>query len=310
MELPAAPLTVTAAQARVTALDIPANVATAATLVRRAADRGTDLVVLPELFLTGYELPGITADPASRALGPDDPRLDPLAAVCADTRTAVVVGAPVLAPPAQARPGQARPGQDAGRGELYISALVLDRTGGLAARYDKQHVTPGERAAGFASGPGGCTVTLDGWRLGLGICWDSGFPEHARAAALDGCHGYLVGAMFGEGPGAHQRATVFPARALDNTCYVVLANHNSPSGPYRGCGGSAVWGPDGHLLADAETADPGLATASFDPAVLASVRAGEPVLADPSLTAPVGPRREAALDRPRLSVAPSTLGRP
>ena len=310
MELPAAPLTVAAAQARCTALDIPANVATAATLVRLAADRGTDLLVLPELFLTGYELPGITADPASRALGPDDPRLDPLAAACADTGTAVVVGAPFLTAPVLTAPDLTAPVRAAGTAELYISALVLDRAGGLAARYDKQHLTPNERAAGFAPGRSGCTVTLDGWRLGLGICWDSGFPEHARAAALDGCHGYLVGAMFGEGPGAHQRATVFPARALDNTCYVVLANHNSPSGPYRGCGGSAVWGPDGRLLADAETADPGLAAVTLDPAVLASVRAEEPVLVDPSLTAPAGARREAALDRPRLSVAPSTLGRP
>lgn len=304
MELPAAPLTVTAAQARCTALDIPANVAAAVTLVRLAADQGSDLVVLPELFLTGYELPGIAADPATRALSPDDPRLDPLAAACADTRTAAVVGAPVLAAPSEGT------GTGIGIGELYISALVLDRDGGLATRYDKQHLTPTERAAGFAPGRNGCTVTLDGWRLGLGICWDSGFPEHARAAALDGCHAYLVGAMFGEGTGAHQRATVFPARALDNTCYVVLANHSSLSGPYRGCGGSAVWGPDGHLLADAETADPGLATVSLDPAVLASVRSAEPVLVDPSLTAPAGPRREAALDRPRLSVAPSTLGRP
>ncbi len=305
MELPAAPLAVTAAQARCTALDIPANVAAAAILVRLAADRGTDLVVLPELFLTGYELPSITADPARRALSPDDPRLDPLAAACADTRTAAVVGAPVLDVPAGETPARG-----AGTGVLHISALVLDRTGSLVTRYDKQHLTPNERAAGFAPGRSGCSVTLDGWRLGLGICWDSGFPEHARAAALDGCHGYLVGAMFGEGPGAHQRATVFPARALDNTCYVVLANHNSPSGPYRGCGGSAVWGPDGRLLADAETADPGLATVTLDPVVLASVRAEEPVLVDPSLTAPAGARREAALDRPRLSVAPSTLGRP
>ncbi|MBT2493685.1 carbon-nitrogen hydrolase family protein [Streptomyces sp. ISL-96] len=273
--LPSGPLTVAAGQATCTALDIPANVAIAADLVRRAADQGADLLVLPELFLTGYELPGITAEPEAYTLNAMDSRLDPLAAVCAETRTAVVAGAPTRNPES---------------GRLHISALVLGLDGRFAAHYDKQHPTPSERAAGFSPGTSGCTLTLDGWRLGLGICWDSGYPEHARAAALDGCHAYLVGAMFGRGSGAHQRATVFPARALDNTSYVLLANHSGSSGPYQGCGQSAVWNPDGTLLVDAGTADPGLATARLDPQVLARCRAEEPVLVDPSLSAPAYPR--------------------
>ncbi|MFB7337918.1 carbon-nitrogen hydrolase family protein [Streptomyces adustus] len=273
--LPAAPLTVAAGQAACAGLDVAADVAAAADLVRRAADQGADLLVLPELFLTGYELPGIVADPATYTLSPADARLDPLATACAETRTAVVAGAPTC---------------DPDTGELRISAMVLGRDGRFAAQYDKQHVTPSERAAGFGAGTRGCTIAVDGWRLGLGICWDSGFPEHARAAALDGCHAYLVGAMFGRGSGERQRATVFPARALDNTTYVLLANHSGPSGPYHGCGGSAIWNPDGTLLADAGTAEPGLATAALRPDVLARARAEEPVLVDPSLTAPVCPR--------------------
>ena len=288
-------LTVTAAQAACLALDIPANVATAAALLEAAADQGADLLVLPELFLTGYELPGIVADPASLTVSPDDPRLDPLAAACARTRTAVVVGAPT---------------RDAGTGALHVSALVLGRDGTRTTRYDKQHVTPGERAAGFTPGDRGCTVVLDGWRLGLGICWDLGFPEHARAAALDGCDACLVGAMLGLGGGARQRAAVFPARAFDNTNYAVLANHIGVSGRYDGCGGSAVWGPDGALLADAGTADPGLATVRLDPAALRTAREQEPVLTDPSLTAP-GVRAESTRSADSaLSVAASTLGRP
>ena len=188
--VPSAPLTVAAGQAACTALDISANVAAAAGLVRRAADQGAALLVLPELFLTGYELPAILADPQTYTLSPADLRLDPLATACAQTRTAVVVGAPT---------------RDPQSGGLHISALVLGRDGRFAVQYDKQHVDPAERAAGFSPGASGCTLTLDGWRLGLGICWDSSYPEHARAAALDGCHAYLVGAMFGRGRGAHRR---------------------------------------------------------------------------------------------------------
>jgi 5-aminopentanamidase len=278
--LPSVPLTVAAGQAACAALDVSANVATAAALVRRAAGQGAALLVLPELFLTGYELAGIAADPATYALAPGDPRLAPLAEACADTSTAVVVGAPTL---------------DAATGELRISVLVLGRDGGHLARYDKQHVTPTERAAGFTAGEAGCSLELDGWRLGLGICWDSGFPEHARAAALDGCQAYLVGAMFGLVDGEHERATLLPARALDNTSYVLLANHSGPSGPYHGCGGSAVWAPDGTVVADAGNAGTGVAVAVLDPAVLARVRAGNPSLVDPSLTARPRPRATARL---------------
>ncbi|MEV6206367.1 carbon-nitrogen hydrolase family protein [Kitasatospora sp. NPDC051914] len=267
--LPASPLRVAVAQAPVAPLDVVANTATAAGLVRRAAARDARLLLLSELFLTGYETTGIAADPDALTLAPDDPRLAPLAAACAETGTAVVVGAPV---------------RDETTGALHIAALALDGTGRLAAVYRKQFATPNERAAGFSAGDGGCTLELDGWRLGLGVCWDSGFPEHARAAALDGAHAYLVGALFGHGPGAHQRRTVFPARALDNTLYVLLANHVGRSGPYTGCGGSAVWGPDGRLLAEAPEDAPELLTVLLDPQELARARTEDPVLLQPGLT--------------------------
>jgi len=50
------------------------------------------------------------------------------------------------------------------------------------------------------------------------------------------------------------------------------------------------------LLVDADIADPGLATARLDPEVLARARAEEPVLIDPSLSAPIHPRSGVTLD--------------
>lgn len=279
--VPSAPLVISAGQARCAALDIPSNAAVAADLVRCAADKGADLLVLPELFLTGYELAAIAANPERYPVGLGDPRLDPLSRACEETRTAVVAGAPT---------------RDPESGELYISALVLGRDGCFAARYDKQHVDSDERRAGFSPGSSGCTVTLDGWRLGLAICWDASFPEHARAAALDGCHVYLIGAMFPGERGERKRAIVCPARALDNAMYVVAANHSGKSGPLHGCGGSAIWDPEGTQLADAGSAEPGLAIAHLDPDVLARVRAGDWVLTYPSLRVPAYPRGHIMLD--------------
>lgn len=276
--VPSAPLTIAAGQAACTALNIPANAATGADLLRRAAAEGADLLVLPELFLTGYELRAIASDPAAHVIDPEDSRLDALTAACAETATAVVVSTPT---------------QDPVSGELRISAVVIGRDGLICGRYDKQHPDRAERAAGFTPGVAGCTVNLGGWRLGLGICWDSGFPEHARAAALDGCHAYLISGLFHLGASARRRAMICPVRALDNGSYVVLANHSGPSGPYHGCGHSAVWSPDGSVLADAGPDGPALAVARLEPKSLAEARAGDFPPADPSLAATSSDRFEA-----------------
>ncbi|MFE0459948.1 carbon-nitrogen hydrolase family protein [Kitasatospora sp. NPDC058965] len=255
-DLPARPLRIAAAQAPVLPGDVGANAARAAELVERAAAAGARLVVFAEKFLTGYDPELIATDPQRYTVTADDPRLAPITAACRAHGITAVLGAAT---------------RDAA-GVLRISALVLGPDGTALARYDKQHQYGSEPSV-FAAGTAGCTVELDGWRLGLGICYDSGFPEHARAAALDGCHAYLVGALFGTGGGRQQRAVWFPARALDNTMYVLLANHVGAAGDLTGCGGSSVWGPDGGLLADAGETGAGLAVADLDPSVLAAVRA-------------------------------------
>ncbi|PYC82663.1 carbon-nitrogen hydrolase family protein [Streptomyces tateyamensis] len=254
--LPSRVLRIAAAQAPVLPGDVEANAARAAELVDLAAAAGARLVVFAEKFLTGYDPELIATDPVRYTVTADDPRLAPIAAACRTHAVTAVLGA--------ATRDEA--------GVLRISALVLGPDGAPLARYDKQHQY-GMEPAVFAAGSAGLTLVLDGWRLGLGICYDSGFPEHARAAALDGCHAYLVGALFGTGVGRRQRAVWFPARAMDNTMYVLLANHVGSAGDLQGCGGSAVWGPDAALLADAGGTDAGLAVADLEPSVLAAVRA-------------------------------------
>ncbi|WP_461010201.1 carbon-nitrogen hydrolase family protein [Streptomyces capparidis] len=261
-QLPSRPLRVAAAQATPVPGDVAANTATAAAMVRRAAADGARVVVLPEKFLTGYEPELIRADPGRCAVQPDDPRLAPLAEACRDGGVVAVAGAATHE-----------------AGVLRVSALVLDTDGALAARYDKQVLFPPERAV-YRAGTAGCTVELDGWRLGLGVCYDSGFPEHARAAALDDCHAYLVGALFSVGNGYHESRMWFPARAFDNTMYTVLANHVGTTGGWRTCGGSAVWGPDGRLVAEAGPTEPGLVAADLDPERLRAARETHTMLRD------------------------------
>ncbi|MGW8331117.1 carbon-nitrogen hydrolase family protein [Streptomyces sp. NPDC055897] len=259
--LPDAPLRVAAAQTRSVPGDVEANAAAGARLVRAAADAGAAVVVFPEKFLSGYEPGLIRADPERCAVSPDDPRLAPVAEACRASGVTALVGAAV-------RDG----------GELYVSALAIGGTG-VVGRYDKQTLFKSERAL-YRHGSAGATLQVGSWRLGLGICYDSGFPEHARAAALDGCHAYVVGALFGEGGGHHESRIWFPARAFDNTVYAVLANHVGVTGGWRACGASAIWGPDGRVVAEAGPADEELVLADLLPERLRAAREAEPMLRD------------------------------
>ncbi|MQS13687.1 carbon-nitrogen hydrolase family protein [Streptomyces kaniharaensis] len=274
---PEHPLRIATVQAQAAAGDISANATTAAELIREAAASGARLVLFAEKFLSGYEPELISSDPLKYAVQPGDPRLAPIAEACRDTGTAAVVGAAVQDGP-----------------DLRVSALVFGPDGSSVTRYDKQHLFKAERDY-YRPGTNGCTLELDGWRLGLGVCYDSGFPEHARAAALDGCHAYLVGALFSVGHGHHESRTWFPARALDNTLYTVLANHIGTTGGWHTCGGSAVWSPDGRLLAEAGEDRREIVLADLDPVVLRTTRETEPLLADFAARLPAGPRAKFTL---------------
>ena len=208
---PSAVLRVAAAQATSVAGDVAANVATACDLAGRAADQGARVLVLPELFLTGY---AASAWDHERSLDLDDPALEPLAALATTTRDRSRASAAV------------RRALDA----TTLSVVLVDATGEVSAPYDKQHLCGEDEQGFFTRGDHGATLVVDGWDLGLGVCYDGSFPEHAAAAAAAGATAYLCPAAFFAGAD-HRRDLYYAARALDNGIYVVLAGLTGrPSG--------------------------------------------------------------------------------
>ncbi len=265
---PRAPLRVAAVQAEPNRGDIAGNTGVAARLAARAAGEGARLVVLPELFLPGYHLATLRADPAGTHLAADetgrigDIRLDPLRAVARDQKVVIVVSAAV-------RHTDTR---------RTNSALVIDRRGGVLSAYDKQHLW-GEEVDLFAPGAEGSTLAVDGWWLGLGICYDVSFPEHGRAAADDGAHGYVCPIGYLEGS-QHRRDLLGAARALDNTMYVVFANQVGGASPWRFNGGSAIYEPEGRPLRRAPDFGEHIILADFDPTELGRIRLAHRMIVD------------------------------
>jgi predicted amidohydrolase len=260
-------LRVAAGQAVAVSGDLVANVRTAARLTGLAGSQQVRLLVLPEAFLTGYDIDAFArALPSSEDL--DGPWLDPLRAEAVAGGVTVVVGTALQ------------------RGELRTLAQIVVRTDGTAtAPYDKQHLDGLEKQF-FTAGGHGASITVDGVELGLSICYDGCFPEHAAAAARDGAVGYLSSSAYFPG-GAHRRDLYYPARALENGMYVVFSGLTGPCGDFSFIGGSTVYDPEGRRIAGL-VEEEGLAIADLDTDVVAETRATHTMFSDHR--ADLGPR--------------------
>jgi predicted amidohydrolase len=217
------PLTIAVAQPHIVSHDVTANVATHAAVVRAA---GARVVVFPELSLTGYELEASTMDVS-------DPRLAPLVEACASRGALALVGAPIEGP--------------------HIAMLAVDG-GGVSVAYRKINVG-GNEPARFVPGDKPVAIDVDGWRLGLAICKDTGVPRHAADTAALGIDAYVAGV-------AEDNADVLAERALRTaTTHGVWVAMASFAGPTGGgfdttAGRSTIMNPAGEVVAQAGT-EPG-----------------------------------------------------
>ncbi len=249
-------LRVAAAQDVAVPGDLEANVATAAGLVRQAGAEGAAVVVLPEAFLNGYDLEVFAADLPSLV----DLPLAPLVEAARDAGAVVVVGAALEA-----------------EGVKTLSSVVVSPGGAVDVPYDKQHLD-GDEKQHFTPGNHGASLRVRGLELGLSICYDGCFPEHARAAAEDGAVGYLSSSAYFAGAD-HRRDLYYAARAVENGMYVVFAGLTGPCGAREFSGGSAVYDPEGRPLVRLGT-EPGVAVSDIDTAVVEATRARHTMLAD------------------------------
>lgn len=224
-------LRIAVAQPRCVAYEVAANAVAHAEAVRAAEAR---VVVFPEMSLTGYELDAMP-------VAPNDERLAPIVAACSETGTLALVGAPVAGP--------------------RIGILAVDE-GGARVVYGKVHLH-GSEAFHFVPGEP-AVIEVDGWRLGLAICRDTGIPEHAAKTAALGIDGYVAGVVH-----ADHEAEVHGERArrvaANHSVWVATAAFAGPTGGGfdRTSGRSGIWSADGELIAEASATPDDVARAVF-----------------------------------------------
>lgn len=231
--------------------DVAHNTGQSREALARAKSEDVDLVVLPELMLTGYSL-GLVGDDVSRSI--DDPEIAQLAEA-ADGPACVVGFA------------------EAGPVHTYNSAAYLQGGSVLHVHrklylptYDiweeRKHFTPGNSMRAFDTDIG---------RVAILICSDAWQPALAVVAVQDGARVLIVPASSTSRRGAIEEEwrdiNRFYARMLET--YVVFVNRVGDEGELSFWGGSHVYDPWGELVAEAPTGEPAFVTAELD---LANVR--------------------------------------
>lgn len=241
--------------------DVARNLALIEEAAERAAAAGADLLVAPELAVTGYGAGDAIRDLAEPTDGPQAQRL---AEISARLGIALVTGF-------AERDGTT----------IWNSALLFDR-GRLVQCYRKRQLWGDyEKALFAASDACGEPVEVAGIKIGLAVCYDIEFPETARALALAGAELILVPtALEAGGSAPFISEKILPVRAFENQVFVAYADHAGNDGRFAYAGRSCIVAPDGSDLARAGPEGAELLVAEVEPGEFAKSRKANPYLAE------------------------------
>lgn len=215
--------------------DIKANLRTHLMHVEQSSQLGANLVVFPELSLTGYELD--LAD--ELAFDPSTPAIKALSASATTHNITVIAGCPLAVP-------DSKP---------YIAAVICFPNGEIEF-YSKQYLHDGEGAY-CAAGKNNYVLNINNKRIALAVCADFTEPEHAQGAADNKADLYLVSALISP-TGFTPDANILSGIARNHAFPVLLCNHISKTGGWDTCGKNSAWNAQGELAATSDNAQQGL----------------------------------------------------
>jgi len=232
--------------------------------VMKAKKLSADLVVFPELSLTGYVVRDQIYELAETIPGPSTGTLEDLAR---KTRMHIVFGMPELSEKTQAT--------------IYNTAVLMGPKG-FIGKYRKMHLPthsvfeekryfrPGYQVAAFNTELG---------KIGLIICYDLFFPEISRLTRLAGSQLIIC---ISASPGVRRVffETLTSARAIENTAFLAYVNLVGVEDGLQFWGGSRLIGPQGKVLVRAKYDEEDLVTCDLAYADIRAVETFVPTLKD------------------------------
>lgn len=203
-----------------------ANLAMMTKYLNQAKEQQAELVMFPELALTGYS---VGNQLASMAEATDGPSLKALAATCKELGLFALVSFP-----------------ERNGSQFHISSALLQNDGTLAGVYRKTHLFAAEKAF-FTPGDKWPVFHTKLGTLGVMICYDLEFPEVARLLRLNGAELILVNTA-NMVPYENYQNIYMQSRAMENEVPVVICNRLGKEGELHFFGQSMAVKHDGTIL--------------------------------------------------------------
>jgi predicted amidohydrolase len=238
--------------------DVEASWLHLAEVAAQAKAGGADLLILPEMYLSGYNI----GAEAALSAAVTQASLAPAQGIAKTNGIALVFGYPELV-----------------GDQVANSAALIGPDGALLLNYRKTHLFGALDREMFKSvGDAFGLAEWEGFKIGLLICYDIEFPEPARALALAGADILLIPTAQMQ-PYTQVAKHVIPTRAYENQLYIAYANHSGSDDGLDYVGLSSICGPDGAVLAAAGVGEE-LIYATIDESHQAKVRETDPLLYD------------------------------
>lgn len=251
---------ITIIQQKVALADKKLNFTTVTRLVEEAAIQHprTDLIVLPELWSTGYALSELSHMASSEGNEEAD-----FLGELAKKHNLWFAGGSIAA---KTQYG------------IVNRAQIIDRSGNLQHFYDKVHLVPmlGEHEY-LTPGNKTCIHKIEGITFGFAICYDIRFCQFINKLTLEGAEALIVSAQWPLSRLSHWQ-TLLRARAIESQCYVLAAN-NVEVGEPTFAGHSVAHGPDGSTLCQFEREE-GSKQINIDIGIVSRIRQEIPVSHD------------------------------
>ncbi|HNT53817.1 MAG TPA: nitrilase-related carbon-nitrogen hydrolase [Anaerolineaceae bacterium] len=234
------------------------NLVRATPLIQAAASAGSDLILFPELWTSGYDLA------AAQLYAAQNAKLLPVLAQISRDQQLAIGGSYITER----------------HGRHYNTFVLLYPAGQAAVCYDKLHLFRLMQEEQWLGAGTACQTAAFPWgEAGLSICYDLRFPELYRQYAVAGAQAAWVVAEWPQRRIAHWQ-TLLRSRAIENQMFVAGVNAVGPIGDavYGGC--SAIISPWGDTLVEGSPTEEALLTAALDFDLVGQARRTIPVFQD------------------------------